>query len=392
MPQLKIRVAAKSMHRSDDVIAGQARPLFGEVIELLQGIDGDGDIGLFAFHRQLGTAQMNLNLGGSLKQLKATVALSTEIHQGLCVAKAKLLSVSLIVLIWHGFLVSRGAVCPPSLLSRIFPGYALRMSQSVGSSFTELVQVMATLLGPKGCPWDREQSIASLRPYLIEECFELVDAMDRGDVDNHKEELGDLLFQIVFQSALQSQDGNFDVDQVIAGIRDKLVHRHPHVFGDTSVEDAEQVLTRWEEIKAAEKLAKGVDQRHLLDAVPKAMPSLSRAQKISNKVARVGFDWANASDCLAKVREETSEVEEAMSQSSKEHVAEEIGDLLFATVGLARKLGVDADAALRAANRKFEARFRRVEDRLAESGSTPADSTLEEMDTIWEQIKHLSES
>ena len=261
------------------------------------------------------------------------------------------------------------------------------MSESTGSTFTELVEVMATLLGPQGCPWDREQSLASLRPFLIEECFELVDAMDGDDVDNHREELGDLLFQIVFQSALRAKDGQFDVDAVICGIRDKLVHRHPHVFADASAKDAAEVLSRWEEIKEAEKRAKGVDQAHLLDSVPRAMPSLSRAHAISTKVARVGFDWESAGDCLAKVREEASEVEEAMDGDDEAHVAEEIGDLLFATAALARKLGVDADAALRAANRKFEARFRLLEDRLSELGKTAKQSNLEEMDAIWNQVK-----
>ncbi len=261
------------------------------------------------------------------------------------------------------------------------------MSESTGCTFPQLVEVMSTLLSPDGCPWDREQSLESLRPYLIEECFELVDAMDSGDVDNHCEELGDLLFQVVFQSALRARDGEFDVDAVITGIRDKLVHRHPHVFGDGDASNSDEVLSRWEEIKEAEKRAKGVDQSHLLDGVPKAMPSLSRAQKISSKVARVGFDWENATDCLAKVREETLEVEEVMGQGNSARIAEELGDLLFATTALARKLGVDADAALRDANRKFERRFGMLEDELAAMGKTPKESTLEEMDAIWNQVK-----
>lgn len=263
------------------------------------------------------------------------------------------------------------------------------MSEPTGCSFTELVQVMATLLGPEGCPWDREQDIASLRPYLIEECFELVDAIDREDVRNHQEELGDLLFQIVFQSALRSQEGAFDVDDVIRGIRDKLVQRHPHVFADGSAEDAEEVLSRWEEIKIAEKKARGVDQSHLLDSVPAAMPSLNKAQKISSKVARVGFDWHTAADCLDKVREETLEVEEAMAADQREDIEEEIGDLFFAIVSLSRKLGIDADTALSRANQKFEARFRSLEERLSEAGKTPKESNLEEMDGVWNEIKHL---
>ena len=246
---------------------------------------------------------------------------------------------------------------------------------------------MATLLGPNGCPWDREQTLASLRPYLNEECFELVDAIDHEDVENHREELGDLLFQIVFQSALRSRDGQFDIDDVAGGIAEKLRHRHPHVFGDASADTAEEVLSRWEEIKLAEKLAKGTDHAHLLDSVPKALPALSRAQKISNKVAKVGFDWETAEDCLGKVREEATEVEEAMGIGDPTKIAEEIGDLLFATTSLARKLGLDSSACLAAANRKFEARFARLEDRLGDLGKSPRSSNLTEMDKIWDEIK-----
>ena len=247
---------------------------------------------------------------------------------------------------------------------------------------------MKTLLSEEGCPWDREQDLDSLRPFLIEECFELVDAIDNKDEDNHREELGDMLFQIVFQSALRERDGKFDVDAVIGGIVTKLESRHPHVFGDASAEDAEEVLSRWEELKAAEKEAKGIVQRHLLDSVPAAMPALSRAQKISGKVARVGFDWPDAGGCLKKVREEAAEVEEAIADGDNEHVREEIGDLLFAVVGLANKVGVDAEAALASANRKFAKRFAKVEDRLTEIGKKPSESNLEEMDEIWNQIKH----
>lgn len=249
---------------------------------------------------------------------------------------------------------------------------------------------MTTLLGPGGCPWDREQTLASLRPYLIEECFELVDAIDREDTANHREELGDLLFQIVFQSAIRSRDGDFDIDDVAGDIADKLKHRHPHVFGDASASDADEVLSRWEEIKNAEKLAKGVDQTHLLESVPSALPALSRAQKISSKVSRVGFDWDTAEDCLGKVREETLEVEEAMAEGDLAKITEELGDLFFAATSLARKLGVDAASCLAAANRKFEGRFARLEDRLGEMGKTPKTSDLQEMDKIWDEIKHLS--
>lgn len=257
-----------------------------------------------------------------------------------------------------------------------------------GHGVAQLVEIMEALLAPGGCPWDREQSLESLRPFLIEECFELVDAIDRDDVVNHREELGDLLFQIVFQSALRKQEGHFDIDDVAQGIADKLRHRHPHVFGDATVSDADEVLGRWEEIKAAEKAAKGIDTSHLLDGVPTAMPALSRAHKISQKVSKVGFDWPTPEACLDKVREESKEIAEALREGAgKDKLTEEIGDLFFATASLARKLGIDSERAMAEANTKFAERFRKLENALAESGKTPKESDLEEMDAIWNRIK-----
>lgn len=263
------------------------------------------------------------------------------------------------------------------------------MSKRTGSSLADLVDLMARLLGPGGCPWDQEQDLDSLRPYLIEECFELVDAIDSKNVANHREELGDLLFQIVFQSSLRAQEGAFDIDDVIRGIHDKLVFRHPHVFEDEAGEsDSDRALGRWEEQKAKEKAAKGETTAHLLDAVPVSLPALVRAQAISKRVSKVGFDWPDTTTCLAKVREECDEVQGALEHGNEAQIQEEIGDLLFATVSLARKSGVDPELALANANRKFINRFNRVEDILRNKGTTPKDSNLQEMDEIWESIKH----
>jgi MazG family protein len=261
------------------------------------------------------------------------------------------------------------------------------MQQPTGSTLPRLVQIMERLLAPDGCPWDREQTLESLRPFLIEECFELVEALDEGNPALHREELGDVLFQLVFQAALREQSGDFSIDDVITAISNKLERRHPHVFADASVEDSDEVVTRWEEIKAEEKAEKGEARKSLVDGIPVALPALTRAQKISSRVARVGFDWPDADRCLDKVEEEAAELRQALRSGAQEQIEEELGDLLFATVSLARKTGVDAETALRAANRKFCNRFKKVEDSLAARGKTPKESSLEEMDQLWEESK-----
>lgn len=242
---------------------------------------------------------------------------------------------------------------------------------------------MAKLLAPDGCPWDREQTLASLRPYLLEEAYEVVDAIDHGSVEDHREELGDLLMQVVFQSALREREGAFDIDGVVSAIVDKLVRRHPHVFGDAEVASAGEVAKQWDEIKAEEKRNRP-EPSGALAGVPVAMPALSRAQQISRRAAAVGFDWPDVAGCRAKVDEELEELARA---ESPEQTAAEMGDLLFATVSLARKLGVDAESALRAATSKFEKRFAFIEDRLAARDSTPGESSLEEMDALWNEAK-----
>ena len=255
-----------------------------------------------------------------------------------------------------------------------------------GASLTRLVDIMDRLLGPGGCPWDREQTFDTLRPFLVEETYEVLDALARGDVAGHREELGDLLMQIVFHAALRSAEGAFDIDGVIADISDKLVRRHPHVFGDVSgVATSEQVLVQWDEIKRAEKAAAG-RREPTLGGVPPG-PALARAQRIGAKAGKVGFDWPGWEGSFAKVEEEVREVAEAIRGGEAAAIHHEIGDLLLAVVNVARKVGVDAENALIDATQRFQRRFEAVEDALAERGRTPQTSTLEEMDGLWNDVK-----
>ncbi|HEY0193377.1 MAG TPA: nucleoside triphosphate pyrophosphohydrolase [Kofleriaceae bacterium] len=256
-----------------------------------------------------------------------------------------------------------------------------------GTSLPRLVAIMDRLLAPDGCPWDREQTLESLRPFLIEETYEVLDALSKGDVAGHCEELGDLLMQIVFQAALRARDGAFDIDAVVAGISDKLERRHPHVFGDASgVTTSAEVLAQWEDIKRAEKAAAGVKKDRILAGV-KPAPALARAQKIGGKAGKVGFDWGHWQGSMAKVKEEVGEVEEAAQAGVAKEMHHEIGDLLFAVVNVARKLGVDAENALVDATTRFQRRFEDVEDALTARGKTPQTSNLEEMDALWTEAK-----
>jgi MazG family protein len=260
-----------------------------------------------------------------------------------------------------------------------------------GASLARLVEIMDRLLAPDGCPWDREQTLASLRPFLIEETYEVLDAMASGDVPHHCEELGDLQMQIVFQAALRRAEGGFDIDAVIAGICDKLIRRHPHIFGDaTGVETSAAVLAQWEEIKAAEKAAKRAagpaGSPRILEGVPHG-PALARAQKVGGKAGKVGFDWPGWEGSFAKIEEEVGELGEAARGGDPAAVHHELGDLLFAVVNVARKLGVDAETALVDATARFQHRFEFIEDRLAEGGRTPRESNLDEMDALWNDAK-----
>jgi tetrapyrrole methylase family protein/MazG family protein/ATP diphosphatase len=261
-----------------------------------------------------------------------------------------------------------------------------------GETLPRLVGVMRRLLASDGCPWDREQTFESLRRYVLEEACEVIDAIDGGDRKAMREELGDLLLQVVFQAELGRREGSFAIDDVVSAIVEKLVHRHPHVFGDLEAKDADEVLRNWEKLKAKEKQGRG-----LLGGVPRSLPALTRAQRVGEKVARVGFDWESSQGSRAKVAEEMAELDAAVARKDKNAVEEELGDVLFALVNLARHVDVDAEGALRRTIDKFTRRFSHVEKRVAEvnggwgepgkdgGGTLP----LETLDRYWEEAKAM---
>ncbi len=267
-------------------------------------------------------------------------------------------------------------------------------------SLDDLLHLMARLRDPQhGCPWDLKQDYASIVPHTIEEAYEVADAIERGDFEHLPGELGDLLFQVVYYSQLAREEGRFEFATVVDAITRKLIRRHPHVFVDGDLYGAPDAVKlkeaaikqRWEELKAQERAEKAAapEQLSLLDDVPTALPALSRAAKLQKRAAQVGFDWPDALPVVDKVREELDEVLEAMSENDAEAVAEEIGDLLFVVTNLARHLKVDPEAALRAANGKFERRFRFIEQALREAGRPIENCSLEELDALWGEAKKL---
>ena len=267
------------------------------------------------------------------------------------------------------------------------PREVLELAQQDGRTLERLVRVMQRLLADDGCPWDREQSFESLRKYVLEEACEVIDAIESGDRKAIREELGDLLLQVVFQAELARREGAFAIDDVVSGIVEKLVTRHPHVFGDLDAKDADEVLRNWEMLKAKEKAGRGI-----LEGVPKSLPALTRAQRIGEKVARVGFDWADQAGSFAKVDEEIGELREAIAAGDTAAVEEELGDALFALVNLSRHAKVDAEGALRRTIEKFTKRFSHVEKRVKEvhgSFGEPGKGTLplETLDAYWEEAK-----
>jgi MazG family protein len=249
-----------------------------------------------------------------------------------------------------------------------------------------LRDIMARLRGPGGCPWDREQTLQTLKPYCIEEAYEVLDAIDSGDPDKHREELGDLLLQVVFHSQLRAEEGAFTFDDVANAISDKLVRRHPHVFGELKVEDSAEVLRNWDEIKRKEKAGAG-ESPSVLSGLPKALPALAKAQEVQKRAARVGFDWSKDAQVLDKIEEEVRELREAIASGDTAHIREETGDLLFSVVNLARRLKVHAEEALHGTTGKFIRRFQHVEQRVAESGREMKACTLEELDVFWDEAK-----
>jgi MazG family protein len=273
------------------------------------------------------------------------------------------------------------------------------LARQTGQTFPRLVELMQRLLAPDGCPWDREQTFQTLRRYVLEEACEVVDAIDGGDRKEIRAELGDLLLQVVFQAELGRAEGSFGPDDVIAGICDKLVRRHPHVFADAAVGGTEDVLRNWERIKAAERAeSTGKDERGVLGGVARSLPALTRAQRVGEKVSRVGFDWPDARGSRAKVDEELGELDVAIAGGDPARMESELGDVLFALVNLARHLNVDAEGALRGTINKFTLRFDHVEQRVREKhGGWPRSAaddklTLEELDGYWDEAKRAEGS
>ena len=247
-----------------------------------------------------------------------------------------------------------------------------------------LLKIMARLRRPgDGCPWDLEQTIDSIKPNLIEEAYEALDAMESGNREHLAEELGDLLLQIVFQSQIAAQDGEFNFADVARGISDKLIRRHPHIFGNVKVADSREVLKNWDAIKKTEKKAR----ISALDGIPKHVPPLHRAYQMQRLAARVNFDWKDIRDVFAKLEEELGELKDAIARKNRKHVIEELGDLLFSVVNVARHMKVDPAYALELTNAKFIRRFRLVEEAITASGRRMKDCTLAEMDAVWDQIR-----
>jgi MazG family protein len=264
-----------------------------------------------------------------------------------------------------------------------------------GQQFEKLVEIMATLRGPNGCPWDKQQDFNSLKPMLVEEVYEVLEAVEAEDYDGLSEELGDLLLHVLFNAQLAKESGRFDINTVIQKISDKLVRRHPHVFGSESASTPEEVIKNWEAIKAQEKAEKLKDrtpeQRSLLEGIPAKLPAIHEAHQISSRAARVGFDWPNVEGIFEKLQEEVRELKDVISSgdenTQRERLEDEIGDMLFVIVNIARYLKIDSESALKRSNRKFKTRFRYMETELAKQGKSLDQTSLEEMEALWQKAK-----
>jgi ATP diphosphatase len=254
-------------------------------------------------------------------------------------------------------------------------------------SIDRLLTIMSRLRNPQtGCPWDREQTFATIAPYTIEEAYEVADAIERGDLDDLKGELGDLLFQVVFHAHMAQEQGRFDFDAVVNAIGDKLERRHPHVFGDAVIESAQAQNIAWEEHKRKERAERDADAS-VLDDVPIGLPGLTRAAKLGKRASSVGFDWPDIDGVFNKIEEELRELRAALKQKDRAEIQAELGDVLFSLANLGRHVKVDLETALRQTNAKFERRFRYVESRLREQNMSPQQSTLDEMDALWNEAK-----
>ena len=251
-------------------------------------------------------------------------------------------------------------------------------------TFDELVKLMTRLRGPDGCPWDRKQTLSDLKQYVIEEAYEVVDAIDSNDRKALAEEIGDMLLQAVFLAEITREEGSFDIYDSVTAIHDKLVRRHPHVFGDVEANDADQGLVNWEKLKQEERKA---EDKSILAGIPRAMPGLQKAARLTEKAALVGFDWRRTEDVFDKVDEELAELQEAVASGDSSHIEEEIGDLLFTIANIARKVNVNPEEALQSTNRKFIRRFGSMEGRVRERDQNLDQLELEEMDRLWDEAK-----
>ena len=254
------------------------------------------------------------------------------------------------------------------------------------NEFDKLVDIVRTLRAPNGCPWDRKQTLYSLKDALLEETCELIDALDNKDIENIKEELGDVLLHVVFHSQTASEDGLFNIEDVARGINEKLIRRHPHVFKNEHYETAEQVKERWDEIKKEENKDKTAPES-ILDKVPKSLPSLMQAEKLQKKASKYGFDWDNPEQVFEKLQEELNELHDAYKEKDKEHISEELGDVIFVLSRLASHLDISADESLRKVNNKFRRRFGFIEKALKETGKTLETSSVAEMEEKWQEAK-----
>ena len=258
---------------------------------------------------------------------------------------------------------------------------------TAGDKFQQLVAIMARLRGANGCPWDREQTFDSIKPYTLEETYEVLDAIDRRDWPDLAEELGDFLLQAVFYAQMASEEKLFEISDALDAINSKLIRRHPHVFGEESAATAGDVKRIWGEVKAAEKKDKGREGEGLLDPVPRALPALVEAQQIASRAAGAGFDWENAEQVIDKLHEELAEFDGARRNASQDEMQDELGDLLFVIVNIARFVKVDPEQALRRTNAKFRRRFAYIESKLAERGKKLSDSNIQEMEELWQESK-----
>ena len=259
---------------------------------------------------------------------------------------------------------------------------------SVGARFERLVEIMARLRAPDGCPWDREQTFDSIKPYLLEETYEVLDSIDARDWNGLADELGDLILQAVFFAQMASEEGKFTIRESLDAINEKLVRRHPHIFADGDAKTADEVKARWDEIKDGEKLAQGKPKQGLLESISRSQPAAVEATHLTKKAATVGFDWDTSEQVIEKLHEELNEIAEARANGTPEELEGEVGDLLFVVVNLARFLKVDAEQALRKTNAKFRRRFAHVERGIAASGKTMQAATLDEMEALWQDAKH----